>query len=373
MVQKEHPCIALPCVFILSMSVGVALTIVCTPFLSTGAVQVGAAASGLIVGIWFVILAGAWYKRSKDNLLWSLITTGLSWILLGAVISQMSQAAMIPFATLTCILLFFFSYKFIELNPETFIPIPRLTAAEVIPEYQQQYPYVVEPRRTEPKSLDSGQTFQPRFWRSWKGEVIRAIAEARTPLTLNEIAIRSKLDSDKALTVIKELHDLGVIRYESDHKYSVERGLYREYRSYIEENQRDIPDYTQPAPAPQRTGGHKHRTKNGEMVRSKSEVIVANTLARLGLFYEYEKKLYNPNDRTDYILPDFTIRHNGREFYWEHLGMLQNPKYKAKWEWKMTWYSKCGYGYIISRDGSDGSIDAQTIEATARNRILQSI
>jgi len=139
MVQKEHPCIALPCAFILSMSVGVALTIVGTPFLSTGAVQVGAAASGLIVGIWFVILAGAWYKRSKDNLLWSLITTGLSWILLGAVISQISQAAMIPFATLTCILLFFFSYKFIELNPETFIPIPRLTAAEVIPEYQQQY------------------------------------------------------------------------------------------------------------------------------------------------------------------------------------------------------------------------------------------
>jgi hypothetical protein len=110
------------------------------------------------------------------------------------------------------------------------------------------------------------------------------------------------------------------------------------------------------------------------MVRSKSEVIVANTLAGLGINYEYEKRLENPHESNDSIRPDFTIHHNGKVLYWEHLGMLQRSSYKANWEWRRSWYYKCGFGdsLIISRDGEDGSIDAQTIEAIARSRILQS-
>lgn len=58
-----------------------------------------------------------------------------------------------------------------------------------------------------------------------------------------------------------------------------------------------------------------HRTRRGEMVRSKSEVIVANTLENLNLSYDYEKQLAAPEDDDDYRLPDFTVYHQGDEYY----------------------------------------------------------
>lgn len=121
-----------------------------------------------------------------------------------------------------------------------------------------------------------------------------------------------------------------------------------------------------------RSSSHKHRTDGGELVRSKSEVIVANILSRLGLEYHYEEPLHNPQNRSDTIKPDFTIYWKGKTFYWEHLGMLHVPQYRESWEWKRNWYDRCGFSdrLIISRDGPDGSIDTQVIEDIARKRIL---
>lgn len=62
-------------------------------------------------------------------------------------------------------------------------------------------------------------------------------------------------------------------------------------------------------------------TKRGERVRSKSEILIANTLNDNNIPYRYEcpvevdigKKLY----------PDFMVlnRKQRKEFYWEHLGI----------------------------------------------------
>jgi len=41
-----------------------------------------------------------------------------------------------------------------------------------------------------------------------------------------------------------------------------------------------------------------------------------------------------------FYLPDFTVEWRGRKFFWEHLGMLDKPEYKKKWEQKKQWYSK---------------------------------
>jgi len=117
---------------------------------------------------------------------------------------------------------------------------------------------------------------------------------------------------------------------------------------------------------------HKHRTSTGIYVRSKAEAIVAETLTRLGLQFEYEKQLCNPGDPRDIRLPDFTIYHDGETYYWEHLGMLSEPEYKHNWDAKLKWYIDCGFGkqLITSEDAPDGSIDSYTIEQTARARIL---
>jgi exodeoxyribonuclease V alpha subunit len=113
---------------------------------------------------------------------------------------------------------------------------------------------------------------------------------------------------------------------------------------------------------------------NGILVRSKSEVIVAAALSKLGISYEYKQKLSSKSAPNDFKLPDFTVSYEGDTFYcyWEHLGMLSVPSYKEAWERKRQWYEVNGFlGRVItSEDGLDGSIDAAQIERIARTKIL---
>ena len=60
-------------------------------------------------------------------------------------------------------------------------------------------------------------------------------------------------------------------------------------------------------------------------MRSKSEVIIANLLHAKGINYHYEEPL-EFDGITNY--PDFTIEDGstGKTYYWEHLGMLNDPR-----------------------------------------------
>ena len=71
-----------------------------------------------------------------------------------------------------------------------------------------------------------------------------------------------------------------------------------------------------------------HRTARGEMVRSKSEVIIADAPRHKGVEYAYERPL-TIDGVTKY--PDFTIEdmESGLTFYWEHCGMLHVPAIAA--------------------------------------------
>lgn len=107
-----------------------------------------------------------------------------------------------------------------------------------------------------------------------------------------------------------------------------------------------------------------HKTISGEMVRSKSEVIVANILKNLDIDYSYEESL---NVRGKNYIPDFTIRYKGKTAYLEHLGMLKDKSYKEKWNEKRKNYEEIGISeennnLIITKDGLDGSLDAKSIE-----------
>jgi GTPase SAR1 family protein len=114
-----------------------------------------------------------------------------------------------------------------------------------------------------------------------------------------------------------------------------------------------------------------HRTARGEMVRSKSEVIIANMLASKGVDYAYERPL-TIDGATKY--PDFTIEdmESGVTLYWEHCGMLHVPTYRWRWDEKLAWYrghrilpQEEGGGesgvLIVTRDEPNGSIDSPRI------------
>jgi hypothetical protein len=67
--------------------------------------------------------------------------------------------------------------------------------------------------------------------------------------------------------------------------------------------------------------GKIHQSLASVMVRSKSEVIIANMLAERNIPFRYEIPLQAP-DGTFY-LPDFTITWNGERWYWEQLGIAR--------------------------------------------------
>lgn len=92
--------------------------------------------------------------------------------------------------------------------------------------------------------------------------------------------------------------------------------------------------------------GRINSTTKGDLVRSKSEVIIANLLHQYGIKYEYEKKLKYKNK---WIEPDFTIiLDNGDEYYWEHLGMLGLESYDNRWVEKQEIYDKYFNGKLIA-------------------------
>ncbi len=77
-------------------------------------------------------------------------------------------------------------------------------------------------------------------------------------------------------------------------------------------------------------------TTKGDVVRSKSEVIIANLLFYEGLEYEYEAKLQHKHGT---MKPDFTIKTpSGKRIYWEHLGMLGVEEYDKVWLYKKDVY-----------------------------------
>jgi hypothetical protein len=116
-----------------------------------------------------------------------------------------------------------------------------------------------------------------------------------------------------------------------------------------------------------------HNTARGELVRSKSEVIIANLLHAKRIEYDYELELELDGVGTGKY-PDFTIDDDDarRTYYWEHLGMIGDAGYKRRWSEKEQWYRdnaiipfEQGGGtngtLIVTQDDTKGGIDSAQI------------
>ena len=92
--------------------------------------------------------------------------------------------------------------------------------------------------------------------------------------------------------------------------------------------------------------GRIYTTVDGNHVRSKSEVIICDLLAKSNIQYKYEERLeYEPGQ---VINPDFTVYlADGRVFYWEHLGCLGQEVYDDNWAKKMKVYEEYFPGKLV--------------------------
>lgn len=80
-----------------------------------------------------------------------------------------------------------------------------------------------------------------------------------------------------------------------------------------------------------------HQASDGEMLRSKSELLIYQRLLDKNIEPIYEKKLILKEVEK---LPDFTIENSdkGINYYWEHCGMMHDEEYRERWEEKYAWY-----------------------------------
>lgn len=107
----------------------------------------------------------------------------------------------------------------------------------------------------------------------------------------------------------------------------------------------------------------ERETSAGIFVQSKSEVIIANLLKQHRVPFAYEQPL-GAEGKTYY--PDFTLNLPTGDIFWEHLGMLDDQEYAAKWKVKQAWYTKHFPGrLIVTVDGNGLSVCAEQLAIAA--------
>ncbi len=118
---------------------------------------------------------------------------------------------------------------------------------------------------------------------------------------------------------------------------------------------------------PNKPEGLIHETMRGDMVRSKSEVLLADELYEHNLAYRPECPLrLKKSGRT--IYPDFLILHpeTFKEIIWEHFGMMDDPDYAREAFAKINALARDGYfmgdNLICTFERSDMPLTRGTIE-----------
>lgn len=117
-----------------------------------------------------------------------------------------------------------------------------------------------------------------------------------------------------------------------------------------------------------------YKTKKGDYVRSKSELIIADRLYTLGIPYRYEAELIL-GDAT--IYPDFTIldvkRH--RVVYLEHLGMMDDAQYAANAVQRINLYQHhnilMGDRLFITMETDKNPLDTEVVDTLLRLFLVQ--
>lgn len=125
-------------------------------------------------------------------------------------------------------------------------------------------------------------------------------------------------------------------------------------------------------------GSAVYITDRGERVRSKSEQLIANLLYRLDIPYRYEYPVeINEDGRRRVWRPDFMIldvKHR-KEFFLEHLGMMDDETYARRNQHKMRVYEDNGLfegsGMYYSIETSGAPIDIVMVERKIRRILSQ--
>ena len=118
-------------------------------------------------------------------------------------------------------------------------------------------------------------------------------------------------------------------------------------------------------------GAYSFYTRRGERVRSKSEVIIADSLDAEGVPYRYEQPIYlegfNP------VYPDFTVlnKRTRKEYLWEHLGGMDDSDYRDGAMKKLNNYALAGIfpgqELLLTFESESAPLDTRVVAALIEN------
>lgn len=118
----------------------------------------------------------------------------------------------------------------------------------------------------------------------------------------------------------------------------------------------------------------EYYTAKKERVRSKSEIIIANTLNRLKIPYRYEYPIHIPGIGT--VHSDFVCLniHKRKEYIWEHFGMMADSDYAENAVNKIEKYTLAGYypgdNLILSFESTSRPLSAWVIEHNIQKYLI---
>lgn len=118
-------------------------------------------------------------------------------------------------------------------------------------------------------------------------------------------------------------------------------------------------------------------TSNGLRVRSKSEIIIAETLLSAGIPFRYEYPVpVQINDSIVDFHPDFYCLNlrTRKEFVWEHFGMMDTPEYADNAVSKMNSYARNnyfpGFNLIITEETKNQPLSTRLVQKTIETYLL---
>ena len=117
-----------------------------------------------------------------------------------------------------------------------------------------------------------------------------------------------------------------------------------------------------------------YTTLRHEQVRSKSEVIIADTLSHHKIPYRYEYPLELKDGRLFH--PDFLCLNvrTRQEFFWEHFGMMDSPDYAIQTAAKLKLFSENnihpGKNLILTMETLDAPLNTRQVESLIKAFLL---
>lgn len=180
-----------------------------------------------------------------------------------------------------------------------------------------------------------------RYLPKSNAQEIKVLAQRRYDIKLLEVAKAEKLQIERCLKVLEPEADIETV-FDS---------MPEALKPYITANEKTDTGYAQRwqnrvvAQAKRLEDDEGYKTMRGDVVRSKSEVIIADRLFKAGIPYRYEVSFPMKFEDLKNVYPDFQILKTStkEEFFWEHLGMMDDPKYANAQLKKISGYARKGY------------------------------